>query len=143
MQLRTAQTIAIMVAIVVIMLRVFSFIYCFVFVFAKLSLFAVISKHTCPGASSSGLFRVATHPEGICEEFARIYEELRGIYSFSFLAEHFSERFSPKSLHVSILLSTFAIARIYMWSTPHKQRARIYVQAQPTLYNRCGLIFCP
>lgn len=46
-------------------------------------------------------------------------------------------------MHVSILLSTFAIARILMWSTPHKQRARMYVQAQPTLYNRCGLIFLP
>ena len=54
-----------------------------------------------------------------CEEFARNYEELQGIYSFSFLAEHFSERFSPKSLHVSILLHTFAIATIYMWSIPH------------------------
>nr|DAE79865.1 MAG TPA: hypothetical protein [Caudoviricetes sp.] len=30
-----------------------------------------------------------------------------------------------------------------MRSTPHKQRARMYVQAQPTLYNRCGLIFLP
>ena len=134
MQLSTAQTIAIMVAIVVIMLRVFSFIYCFVFVSAKLSLSAVISKHTCPVASASGLFRVATHPEPIpnesrtnCEEsarnyeefarnydeFARNYEELQGIYSFSFLACTFSERFSQKSLHVSILLSTFALATIY------------------------------
>ena len=68
MQLSTAQTIAIMVAIVVIMLRVFSFIYCFVFVSAKLSLSAVISKHTCPVASASGLFRVATHPEPIPNE---------------------------------------------------------------------------
>lgn len=133
MQLRTAQTIAIMVAIVVIMLRVFSFIYCFVFVFAKLSLFAVISKHTCPGASSSGLFRVATHPERIARNLHGIARNLQGIYSFSFLAEHFSERFSPKSLRISILLHTFALATITMRSTPHEQRARIYVQAQPTI----------
>lgn len=31
----------------------------------------------------------------------------------------FSERFSPKLLRISILFSTFAIATIYMWSTPH------------------------
>ena len=66
--------------------------------------------------------------------------------SFSFLfipRQNFFQNFSPKFLLISILLSTFAIARIYMWSTPHKQRARMYVQAQPTLYNRCGLIFLP
>lgn len=28
-----------------------------------------------------------------------------------------------------------------MWSIPHKQRARRYVQAQPTFSKRCGLIF--
>lgn len=55
----------------------------------------------------------------------------------------FFQNFSAKFLLISILLSTFALARIYMWSTPHKQRARMYVQAQPTLYNRCGLISLP
>lgn len=69
---------------------------------------------------------------------------MRGIYSFSFLAEHFFERFSPKSLHVSILLHTFAIATIIVRSTPHKQRARIYVQARPTFFIKVmGLFFCP
>lgn len=28
-----------------------------------------------------------------------------------------------------------------MWSIPHEQRARRYVQAQPTFSKRCGLIF--
>lgn len=55
----------------------------------------------------------------------------------------FFERFSPKLLPVSILLSTFAIARILMWSTPHKQRARIYVQARPKFFIGYGLIFLP
>lgn len=55
----------------------------------------------------------------------------------------FFQNFSANFLQVSNLIHTFAIARIYMWSTPHKQRARMYVQAQPTLYNRCGLIFLP
>jgi hypothetical protein len=64
-------------------------------------------------------------------------------YSFSFLADTFFERFSPKSLHVSILLSIFAIAKILMWSIPHKQRARIYVQARPTIFDVVGLFFCP
>ena len=30
-----------------------------------------------------------------------------------------------------------------MWSIPHEQRARRYVQAQPTFSKRCGLIFLP
>ena len=64
-------------------------------------------------------------------------------HSFSFLAEHFFERFLPKSLHVSILLPNFAIATITMRSTPHNRRARRYVQAQPTFLLRCGLIFLP
>ena len=64
-------------------------------------------------------------------------------HSFSFLAEHFFERFLPKSLHVSILLPNFAIATILMRSTPHEQRARIYVQARPTFLYGCGLIFLP
>lgn len=38
------------------------------------------------------------------------------------------------SLHVQIFISTFAIAKILMWSIPHKQRARRYVQAQPTIF---------
>ena len=46
----------------------------------------------------------------------------------------FSESFSPKLLRISILFHNFAIATILMWSTPHKQRARIYVQAQPTIF---------
>ena len=46
-------------------------------------------------------------------------------------------------MHVSNLFHTFAIARITMRSTPHKQRARIYVQARPTFFLGCGLIFLP
>ncbi len=53
----------------------------------------------------------------------------------------FFERFSPKSLHVSILLHTFAIATIIMRSTPRKQRARIYVQARPTFLLRLWAYF--
>lgn len=47
----------------------------------------------------------------------------------------------PKSLHVSILFHTFAIATIYMWSIPHEQRARIYVQARPTFLLRLWAYF--
>ena len=67
-------------------------------------------------------------------------------HSFSFLfipRQNFFQNFSPKRLLIPNLMHTFAIATILMWSTPHKQRARRYVQAQPTLYNRCGLIFLP
>jgi hypothetical protein len=39
-----------------------------------------------------------------------------------------------KYLQVSSGLTTFAIATIFMRSTPHKQRARIYVQARPTIF---------
>jgi hypothetical protein len=46
---------------------------------------------------------------------------------------NFFQTFFPFSLHVSIFIPIFAIAKILMWSTPHKQRARRYVQAQPTL----------
>ena len=53
------------------------------------------------------------------------------------------QKFLANSLHVSILMPTFAIATIYMWSIPHEQRARRYVQAQPTFSKRCGLIFLP
>lgn len=49
----------------------------------------------------------------------------------------------PKLLRISILLPNFAIATILMWSTPHKQRARIYVQARPTFLIGYGLIFLP
>lgn len=55
----------------------------------------------------------------------------------------FSENFLPKRLPVSILFYTFAIATITMRSTPHEQRARIYVQARPTFFLGCGLIFLP
>lgn len=50
-------------------------------------------------------------------------------------------KFSPKSLHVSILLSTFALARIIVWNIPHEQRARIYVQARPTFLLRLWAYF--
>ena len=53
------------------------------------------------------------------------------------------QKFLANSLHVQIFISTFAIATIYMWSIPHEQRARRYVQAQPTFSKRCGLIFLP
>ena len=62
---------------------------------------------------------------------------------FSFLAGTFFEKFSPFFLHISILLSTFAIARIYMWSIPHEQRARIYVQARPKYLLRLWAYFLP
>lgn len=51
------------------------------------------------------------------------------------------QKFLANSLHVQIFISTFAIATINMRSTPHEQRARRYVQAQPTFSKRCGLIF--
>lgn len=51
------------------------------------------------------------------------------------------QKFLANSLHVQIFISTFAIATISMRSTPHEQRARRYVQAQPTFSKRCGLIF--
>ena len=44
---------------------------------------------------------------------------------------------------VSILFHTFAIATISMRNTPHRQRARIYVQARPTFLIGYGLIFLP
>ena len=53
------------------------------------------------------------------------------------------QKFLANSLHVQIFISTFAIARITMRSTPHEQRARRYVQAQPSFSKRCGLIFLP
>ena len=53
------------------------------------------------------------------------------------------QKFLANSLHVQIFISTFAIATISMRSTPHEQRARRYVQAQPTFSKRCGLIFLP
>ena len=53
----------------------------------------------------------------------------------------FLKKKSPKSLHVSILFHTFAIATIYMWSIPHEQRARIYVQARPTFLLRLWAYF--
>ena len=64
---------------------------------------------------------------------------MQGIHSFSFLAEHFFERFSPKSLHVSILLSTFALARILMRSTPHsvEMQIKIYGGSPSTCF------YCP
>ena len=55
----------------------------------------------------------------------------------------FLKKKSPKSLHVSILLHTFAIATIIMRSTPHKQRARIYVQARPKYLLRLWAYFLP
>ena len=42
---------------------------------------------------------------------------------------------------VSILFYNFAIATILMRSTPHKQRARIYVQARPTYLLRLWAYF--
>ena len=53
------------------------------------------------------------------------------------------QKFLANSLHVQIFISTFAIATILVRSTPHEQRARRYVQAQPTFSKRCGLIFLP
>ena len=53
------------------------------------------------------------------------------------------QKFPANSLHVQIFIYTFAIATISMRSTPHEQRARRYVQAQPTFSKRCGLIFLP
>ena len=53
------------------------------------------------------------------------------------------QNFLANSLHVQIFISTFAIATIIVRSTPHEQRARRYVQAQPTFSKRCGLIFLP
>ena len=44
-------------------------------------------------------------------------------------------------MHVSILLHTFAIATILMWSIPHEQRARIYVQARPKYLLRLWAYF--
>ena len=64
-------------------------------------------------------------------------------YCFSPNPQTFFKKFLANSLHVSILMPTFAIATIYMWSIPHEQRARRYVQAQPTFSKRCGLIFLP
>lgn len=61
--------------------------------------------------------------------------------SFSFLDSIFFEKFLPKSLHVSILFHTFAIATIIVRSTPHKQRVRIYVQARPTFLLRLWAYF--
>ena len=55
----------------------------------------------------------------------------------------FFQKFSPKRLRISILLHTFAVARIIVRSTPHEQRARIYVQARPTFIIGYGLIFLP
>ena len=53
----------------------------------------------------------------------------------------FFKNFSAKSLHISILFHTFAIATIKVRSTPHKQRARIYVQARPTFLLRLWAYF--
>lgn len=62
-------------------------------------------------------------------------------YCFSPNPQTFFKNFLANSLHVQIFISTFAIATINMRSTPHEQRARRYVQAQPTFSKRCGLIF--
>ena len=93
---------------------------------------------------------ICTELRGICKELRGICKELRGICKefipfdyFSFLAGTFFEKFSPFFLHVSILLSNFAIARIYMWSIPHEQRARIYVQARPKYLLRLWAYFLP
>lgn len=64
-------------------------------------------------------------------------------YCFSPNPQTFFKNFLANSLHVQIFISTFAIATINMRSTPHEQRARRYVQAQPTFSKRCGLIFLP
>ena len=53
----------------------------------------------------------------------------------------FLKKKSLKSLHVSNLFHTFAIATIIMRSTPHKQRARIYVQARPKYLLRLWAYF--
>ena len=53
----------------------------------------------------------------------------------------FFKNFSAKSLHVSNLFHTFAIATIYMWSIPHELRARIYVQARPKYLLRLWAYF--
>lgn len=64
-------------------------------------------------------------------------------YCFSPNPQTFFKNFLANSLHVQIFISTFAIATIIVRSTPHEQRARRYVQAQPTFSKRCGLIFLP
>lgn len=53
----------------------------------------------------------------------------------------FFQNFSPNFLQVSNLIHTFATARILMRSTPHEQRARIYVQARPTYLLRLWAYF--
>lgn len=84
---------------------------------------------------------VATHPEGICDEFARNCDEFaRNLFLF-IPWQNFFWKFSPKSLHVSILLSTFALATILVWSIPHELRARIYVQARPKYLLRLWAYF--
>jgi len=55
-------------------------------------------------------------------------------YCFSPNPQTFFKNFLANSLHIQIFISTFAIAKILMWSIPHKQRARRYVQAQPTIF---------
>lgn len=72
-----------------------------------------------PNPSRTNCKESARNLHGIARNLHGITTNLRGIYSFSFLAATFPEKFSPKSLHVSILLPTFAIATIYMWSIPH------------------------
>lgn len=63
---------------------------------------------------------------------------------FIFQSSNFFWKFSAKSLHVSNLFHTFAIATILMWDIPHEQRARIYVQARPKYLLRLwAYFFCP
>ena len=57
--------------------------------------------------------------------------------------QNFFQKKSPKLLRISILFHNFAIATIIVRSTPHRQRARIYVQARPTFLIGYGLIFLP
>ena len=80
--------------------------------------------------------------------FSSIYVGFYGLLSAKLivilhLAKTFSQKKSPKLLRISILLHNFAIATILMRNTPHRQRARIYVQARPTFLIGYGLIFLP
>lgn len=59
----------------------------------------------------------------------------------------FSSQFLENSLQIPctfrFLYLPLPSLQFTMWSIPHEQRARRYVQAQPTFSKRCGLIFLP
>nr|DAW02231.1 MAG TPA: hypothetical protein [Caudoviricetes sp.] len=70
------------------------------------------------------MWRVAVKRGAFWSRFANSELAKRGIKKINM----------KKYLQVSSGLTTFAIARILMRSTPHKQRARRYVQARPTIF---------